>query len=42
MKVLKKEELESVKGGVSFWVSVAVASTFIFIAGVIEGQIKLK
>ena len=37
MKKLDEEKLKKVKGGVSFWVGVAIAGTIIFISGIIEG-----
>ena len=44
MKKIDQETLENVKGGaaISIWTGIIIATTIIFLSGVIEGQIKLK
>lgn len=42
MKEIEKKQLEKINGGFSVWMALGIASTVIFISGVLDGIVRPK
>lgn len=40
MKEINEEKLKNIKGGVSPWTIIGIASLFVFISGVVDGYVR--